>query len=144
MTARRSARTIVGESAGRTLLETVLVLFLILLLLIIVVERFTASITNVKEGALRVELSNLRSGVNLFAMTKRRLPASIEELVNEKIVVNKQGIDGMEFRVEMVGKYVEAMTVGEGGVPRDPFGNPYTLEPKSGKVKTTTPGYETW
>ncbi len=137
-------RSILSDPAGRTLLETLLVLFFVLLMLIVVVERFNASIISVKEGALRIELSNMRSGVNLFAMTKKRLPKSIVELVNERIVVNKQGIDGAEFKVDMVGKYVEGMTVGEGGVPLDPFGNVYTLDQANGMVKTTTPGYELW
>jgi competence protein ComGC len=144
MPRRTPVCSILSGTAGRTLLETVLVLFFVLLLLIVVVDRFNASIASVKEAALRIELSNMRSGVNLFAMTKKRLPASIEELVNEKIVVNKQGIDGAEFKVEMVGKYVEGMTVGEGGVPLDPFGNSYTLDPANGMVKTTTSGYESW
>jgi competence protein ComGC len=138
------ARSGLFNCRGRTVLETVLVLFFILILLVMVVDRFTASIVSVKEVALRIELSNLRSGVNFFAMTKRRLPTSIEELMQAKIVVPKQGIDGVEFKIEMTGKYVEAMTVTEGGVPIDPFGNPYTLEPKNAMVRTTTVGYESW
>ncbi len=129
---------------GRTVLETLLTLLFVLIVLIIAIDRFTASINTVREGALRIELSNLRSGVNLFAMTKRRLPKSLNELVTEKVVVTKQGINGVEFKVQMVGRYVESMTVGENGLPLDPFGNTYTFDPVRGMVHTTTAGYESW
>jgi len=133
-----------ADESGRTVLETVIVLLLLLVLLFVVIDRFMASVVPIKETALRVELSNLRSAVSYYAMRNRRLPPSILALLEENVVVSSPAVEGAEYRVVVLGKYVESMTTDGRGRPLDPFGNPYSYDPSTGGVKSTTRGYEMW
>lgn len=129
---------------GRTLLEALLVLILISILLFLAVDRFTSSVRPVKEAALQIELSNLRSAINFYATLNGKLPATLKILLNENAIVPKRDIEGDKFRLVLLGKYVESMTADKDGYPTDPFGNRYAYDPATGMVRSSTRGYEKW
>lgn len=137
-------RTVLADKSGRTVFESLLIVFFLAFLLFIAVDRFTSSVKPVKEAALTVELANLRSAINFFAMTKGRLPASLKELIAVKAVAPKSDIEGRDYRIEIIGSYVQSMTADPEGYPTDPFGNRYDYDPKTGRVRSTTKGYEQW
>ncbi|MBI5236130.1 MAG: hypothetical protein HY886_07775 [Deltaproteobacteria bacterium] len=129
---------------GRTILETMLILAGIGILLLLFVDRFYSSVRPIKEIAIRMELANLRSAVNNYALYNKKLPGTLQELFEKKAASPKHSIEGEEFSIEFHGKYVEGMTTDNDGVPLDPFGNRYSLDAKTGRVRSTTKGYETW
>ncbi len=134
----------VFDQRGRTLFETLLVLVLVSILMYTFIERYTSSIRTIKENALILELSNLRTAINMYATINGRLPSSLKDLVAEEIVVTKQDLKGEEFKIVFRGRYVEAMTVDEEGYPVDAFGNRFFYDPETGSVHSTTEGYERW
>lgn len=132
-----------GEG-GRTLLESVVVISLVGIFVIIAVEKYSSSVKYFKEAALAVELSNLRSALGYYVTLNERLPASLKDLLHENIAVKKQEIEGEEYKIVFLGKYVERMSEDPEGYPLDPFGNRYGYDPGTGKISPTTRGYENW
>lgn len=131
-----------GED-GRTAFEAVLAAIIILLLLFAALGYYS-SIRPVKEQALTIELSNLRRAVNYYAFLNRKLPGSLKDLIDSDIIVTKTDIEGREHSVRLTGKYVEAMELDAEGYPTDPFGNRFAYDSVTGKVSSSTTGYETW
>lgn len=137
-------RNITLSQSGRTLFESVVVAALVGFFIFLAFDRYLSTITSVQETALSIELSNLRKAVNFYAMLNGRLPASLKNLLKEKAAVPKSDIEGKEHRIEIVGNYVESMTTDGGGYPLDPFGNRYNYDPNTGRVWSSTRGYEKW
>lgn len=129
---------------GRSVLEALLVLFAVAVFVLVAMERYTSSIRALNETALTVELANLRTAVIFYSTMKGRLPGSLSELVKEKVVATKRDIRGREYDIVIAGSYVESMEVDPSGRPLDPFGSPYDFDPRTGRVSSTTRGYETW
>lgn len=134
---------IIGPVAGRTLLETLIVLALVSVLLVVAIERYVLSVKPVKEAALVIELSNMRNAVTHYVLLERKLPASLKELTETSIEVPRKELSG-EYKIMVVGKYVESATVDQDGWPLDPFGYRYWYDPATGRVRAGAPGYEKW
>jgi len=132
------------SSDGRALLETLAVIVFVSILLVMAAERFYSSSRDIKETALRIELSNLRGAINFFVLLEKRLPASLAELAEKKAVISKKAVEGADYEVAFEGRFVEGMTVDAQGRIADPFGNPYGYDPKTGRVRPSTGSYEDW
>lgn len=139
----RTGRTRHDES-GRGVLEALLVIFFVSAVLVLAIERYTASISSIRENAMRIELSNLRSAVTHYAMIKRKLPDNLRALASESMEIPQKGLGGGEYKIVFSGKFVEAANLDDEGYPLDPFGNRYGYAPESGRVWSTTPGYAGW
>ncbi len=107
-------------------------------------DRHYAAIRPLKEAALIMEISNLRRAVNLYAMINKRRPSSLRQLIAEKAALAKRDIESNEYRIMIVGSYVEGMTADHEGYPLDPFGSRYSYDPETGMVHPSTRGYESW
>lgn len=143
---RASVHRIVRGQRGRTVFEALIAVILFLALIFFAVERYYAAIKPVRETALTMELSNLRRAVYYYTVINKRLPGSLKELVEGKAVVTKNDIDidDMGNRIIFMGKYIETMDTDAEDYPTDPFGNRFDYDPASGKVSSSTKGYETW
>jgi len=129
----------INGQQGRTLLESLLVLIMVAFFLLIAVEKFWTSAYMAREAALNIELANIRRAVNLYIITKGKLPESLKQLVKEQIVIPKHDV-----LVRMEWPYIQNMSLDNEGYPLDPFGNRFVYDAKSGKVKSGTKGYEMW
>lgn len=129
---------------GRTVFEALLYVILFFTLLLVSVERYYSTIKPVREQALVMELSNLRTAVIYFAMLNGRLPESLNELATKDAIIKKRAIEGAEYRIIVVGRFVQAMTMDEAGNPTDPFGNVFLYDRATGRVYSSTKGYERW
>lgn len=128
---------------GRTVFETLIVAALVSVLIAAAITQYRSSERLLKEAALAIELSNLRSAVTNFAMIEKRLPESLAVLTKTEISIPKKELSG-EYRIVIMGKYVDAASVDSEGRPLDPFGARYGYESAAGRVWSTTPGYERW
>lgn len=128
---------------GRSPVEALLVAAFISALLLAALSRYSSSVKSVKETALSVELSNLRTAVGYYVMVNKRLPKSTKDLMRYASASNSE-IQGEDYRVIILGKYVESMTLDKDGRPLDPFGNIYDYDVKTGRVSSSTKGYEAW
>lgn len=133
-----------NTESGRAVLESLLIAVAVSILLIAALDRFYSSVKPVKEIALRVELSSLRSAVTNYTVFNRRLPSSLKELVEKRIVIPVSPLEGADYRIELQGRYVEGMITDEEGNIADPFGNPYKYDGATGRVGSTSHGYEAW
>lgn len=130
--------------AGRTVFEALVYVILFFTLLLVAVERYYSTIKPVREQALVIELANMRTAVVYFAMLNGRLPESLNELATKDAIIKKRAIEGDEFKIIIVGKFVQSMTMDEAGNPTDPFGNAFGYEREKGRVFSSTAGYERW
>lgn len=129
---------------GRTVFEALLYVILFFTLILVSVERYYSTIKPVREQALVIELANLRTAVIYFAMLNGRLPESLNELATKDAIIKKRAIEGAEYRVIIVGRFVQGMTMDEAGNPTDPFGNVFLYDRATGRVYSSTKGYERW
>lgn len=139
-----SLKRMVGGQRGRTVFEALIAVILFLALIFFAVERYYAAIKPVRETALTMELSNLRRAVYYYTVINNKLPGSLKELAEGKAVIAKHGMGATEGTMVILGKYIETMDTDAEGYPTDPFGNRFDYDPASGKVSSTTYGYETW
>src|SRR3989304_4966123 len=102
-------------------------------------ERFWSSAYLAREAALRIELSNIRRAIGFYHITKGKLPESLRQLAQEKVVVPTQ-----DTPIAMDWPYIHGMAVDKEGYLLDPFGNRYIYDPNTGRIKTETKGYEIW
>ncbi|MBM2839358.1 MAG: hypothetical protein HW415_1983 [Deltaproteobacteria bacterium] len=123
--------------AGRTTFETLLITSLVGVLLVIAVSNFLSSVRLTREAALRIELSNIRTSIILYVTLNRRYPVSLMDMVREGYTL-PTGSGLVKY------KYMEGMAVDKDGYLLDTFGAPYTYESKTGWVKSSTKGYESW
>lgn len=123
--------------AGRTVFETLLITSLVGIILVIAVSNFLSSVRLTREAALRIELSNIRTAITLYITLNRRYPASLKDMVREGYTM-PTGSGLIKY------KYIEGMTVDKDGNLLDTFGTPFTYESRTGWVKSSTKGYESW
>ncbi len=128
---------------GRSAVEALFVVVFISILLLVAVTRYNSSVKSVRETALIVETANLRTAVNYYVMVNGKLPGSIKGLMKYADASDKY-IEGEDYRVAILGKYVESMTLDGEGYPLDPFGNRYEYDSRTGRVRSSTKGYERW
>lgn len=140
---QRPAPLLTAEG-GRSVIEALIVVIFVLIVLLTAASRYSSSIKTVQETALTIELSNLRSAVNFYAVVKGKLPASLKDLLKENVVLPKRGIEGRDYEVVISGRYVEGMDEDKEGYPLDPFGSRYSYDAKTGVIRSATKGYESW
>ena len=129
----------INNQRGRTLLESLLVIIMVAIFLLIAVEKFYTSAHLAQEAALSIELANIRRAVYFYLITKGKLPDSLRLMVKEKFVLPKQ-----DTPIMLEWPYIQNMSADEEGYILDPFGNRFIYDPKTGKIKSGTNGYEMW
>lgn len=139
-----SAARSLRSNEGRSIFEALLVAVLVAVFVIIAVDRYYSSIKSVKETAMLVEMSNLRSALSYYLMFNGKPPISLKEIVEKGVDASRKGIEGADYRIVIAGKYVETMTLDAEGYPVDPFGNRYSYDASTGMIRSSTRGYEKW
>ena len=126
------------DRKGLTAFEALIALCLIGLLFGVLVSRLQQVAKEAQETAVRAELTNIRKGITLFKILNERNPQSLNELLEKDALLPV--LDDSLFSQ----KYLMANAVDAKGNILDAFGNPFTYDFVSGKVRTTTEGYERW
>ncbi len=124
--------------AGRTVVESLIILSLIGILIWVFMGRYERVATATKEEALKMELHNIKLTIKLFTVMNRRYPSDIKELTRGRYSIALP--EGDFFEEE----YIRGLKLDEEGNILDPFGNPYSYDPQTGKIRSQTPGYEAW
>jgi hypothetical protein len=130
----RILREGVMNSKGRSTYEILLVTIVVALSVAIAVGIY-ARRTTVDDGRAMIdELFVLRRGIVLYHTLRGVHPSSLEVLASETY------LDGERKEV----LFVERLHRDDSGRIIDPFGNPYSYEPRAGWLKSSTEGYEQW
>ncbi|MBI3994487.1 MAG: type II secretion system protein [Nitrospirae bacterium] len=126
-----------GEQ-GLGIVDTLIVLVLISIFMGVLIPKYQRMAQEAREVALQISIGNIRKAVQVYVLTKQKIPADLRDLIREQYVVpmNKGTI--------FTDQYLKTATLDEAGYPIDPFGNRYGYNTANGLVYSTTKGYEKW
>lgn len=117
----------------RSAYEWILVIIVVVLTVILGVGLYSGRDKVAKSKILIQELSMLRNGAAHYNMINKHPPASLKELSTATYDF------GDEQR-----SFLDSAPLSSNDSIIDPFGNPYSYDPKSGWISSTTPGFERW
>jgi type II secretory pathway pseudopilin PulG len=126
-----------GEQ-GLGIIDTLIVVVLISILMGVLLPKYQRMAQEAREVALQISLGNIRKAVQLYVLTRQKIPADIRDLIREQYVFPIKG--GTVF----TDQYLKTLALDEEGYPTDPFGNRYGYDVSRGLVYSTTKGYEKW
>ncbi|MDH4163666.1 MAG: hypothetical protein OEW15_13400 [Nitrospirota bacterium] len=133
-----------GKNKGLTTLDTVITLCLIGILIGVVIPRYQRLAREAQETALKAELVNIRTSIELFRLLNGRNPRSLRELIEKNVMlparIGPDAYTGSFFKQ----KYLMPHAIDEERNVLDAFGNRFEYEPYKGEVRTTTKGFEKW
>lgn len=121
------------DEKKRSPYEVAIVTVVIILTVVLAVGLFSSRAKVEKGRLLGQELSQIRSSISTFIIINKHYPKSLDELASSTYTFDSTSRPYVEFLARAK----------DGGVV-DPFGNPYSYDPKSGWVNSTTVGYQTW
>ncbi|HEY5594159.1 MAG TPA: type II secretion system protein [Nitrospiria bacterium] len=126
-----------GEQ-GLGIIDTLIVVVLISIFMGVLIPKYQRMAQEAREVAMQISIGNIRKAIQVYVLTKQKIPADIRDLIREQYVVpmNKGTI--------FTDQYLKTATLDEAGYPIDPFGNRYGYDPKIGRLYSTTKGYEKW
>ena len=133
-----------GGQKGFTVLEALIALFVVGLLFGILVARGKAVVRAARESAVKAELVNIRTSIQLFRMLNGRNPKSLNELVEKDVMLPARIGPGPYSGSLIKRKYLLANAVDRNGNVLDPFGGHFSYDPARGEVKSGTKGCELW
>jgi Tfp pilus assembly protein PilE len=129
---------------GLTIVDALIALCLIGVMIGIVIPKYQRVARAAQESAVKAELANIRSSIELFRILNKRNPASLGELIEKKVMLPGR-IGGDEYSKSFYDQqYLMAYALDQKGNILDAFGNPFLYDPVRGEVRTTTRGYENW
>ncbi len=86
-----------------------------------------------KEDALMMELRSLRTAVQLYVTVNKNVPGDLTVLATQKYTLGDRS-----------GDYLTGIKLNKDNNPVDAFGNVFSYDKATGKVGSTTKGYENW
>ena len=124
-----------GEQ-GLGIVDTLIVVVLISVFMGVLIPKYQRTAQAAREVALQISIGNIRKAIQVYVLTKQKIPGDLRDLIREQYVVPMK--EGTIF----TDQYLKTATLDEAGYPIDPFGNRYGYEPSNGRVYSTTKGYE--
>jgi len=133
------------NAKGLAVYETLVTLCLIGVLTGVVIVKYYRVFQEARETAIKAELVNIRTSINLFKMLNGRNPQGLKEMVEKKVMFPARiGPDKYTGPIFFKESYLMEYATDKEGNIIDVFGNPYAYDAIKGEVRTTTKGYETW
>ncbi|HUK55951.1 MAG TPA: type II secretion system protein [Nitrospiria bacterium] len=126
-----------GEQ-GLGIIDTLIVVVLISIFIGVLIPKYQRMAQAAREAALQISLGNLRKAVQVYVLTRQKIPADLKDLMREHYTLPIK--EGTLF----TDQYLKTKALDESGNPVDPFGNPFGYDPSNGRVYSTTKGYEKW
>lgn len=126
-----------GEQ-GLGIIDTLIVVVLISIFMGVLIPKYQRMAQEARETVLQISLGNVRKAIQLYVLTKQKIPTDLRDLIREKYVFPIK--EGTIFSDQ----YLKTNALDDTGYPVDPFGNRYGYDPKIGRLYSTTKGYEKW
>jgi len=137
-------RILYRKQKGMTVVEAVIALCVIGLLTGVVISKYQRTVKAARESAVKAELANVRTSIQLFRMLNGRNPKSLTELIEKNVMlparVGADQYSGSFFKQ----KYLTANIVDKKGNMLDAFGNYFCYDPVRGEVRSSTKGCDIW
>lgn len=129
---------------GLTILDTIVTLFFVGILVGVVIPQYQKVALAAQEAALKAELANIRTGIQLFQIRYKRNPASIREMMEKKILLPARIGSAPATWSFFEKRFLLKQAVDAEGGKLDAFGNPFLYDPVKGEVRSSTGGYAEW
>jgi general secretion pathway protein G len=113
---QRVSRTHQARRSGFTLIELLLVMVILVVLAAVVVPKFTNRSEQARQTAAKTDLSMLETALDAFEVDNGRYPTDADGGI-EALVRAPSNMPGWK------NPYIKG-----GGVPKDPWGNPYVYK----------------
>lgn len=133
-----------GGCKGFVLLEAVIALCVAGVLFGVVVVKYRQVAQAAQETAVKAELTNIRTSIQLFKMLKGRNPKDLKELIEKNVMLPARIGPGPYSGSIFQRKYLMANAVDSHGNVLDAFGNYFCYNPAKGEVKSSSKGCEPW
>jgi len=124
-----------GEQ-GLGIVDTLIVVVLISVFMGVLIPKYQRMAQEAREVAMQISIGNIRKAIQVYVLTKQKIPGDLRDLIREQYVVPMK--EGTIF----TDQYLKTAAMDEAGYPVDPFGNRYGYEPSNGRVYSTTKGFE--
>jgi len=133
------------NAKGMTVYELLVTLCLIGILIGVVIVKFNRVFQEAREVAVKSELVNIRTSIQLFKMLNGRNPQSLKEMTEKKVMYPARvGSDKYASPFFLKESYLMEYAKDKEGIIIDAFGNPFVYDAIKGEVRTTTKEYENW
>ncbi|HTN44353.1 MAG TPA: type II secretion system protein [Nitrospiria bacterium] len=126
-----------GEQ-GLGIVDTLIVVVLISIFIGVLLPKYQRVAQEARETAMQMSLGNLRKAIQVYQLTRQKIPADLKVLVQERFIFPIK--EGTIF----TDQYLKTNALDEAGYPVDPFGHRFGYDPANGRVYSTTKGYERW
>lgn len=123
---------------GLGVIDTVIVVLIVSVFIGVFIPRYYRIARESQEIALRAGLNNIRMSLDLYKLHNGEYPKDLRELITKKYTAPYK--EGTIFKEE----YLNAHSLDEDGYPLDPFNNKFKYNPNTGRVSSSTAGYERW
>jgi competence protein ComGC len=123
---------------GFGVVDTVIVVLIISVFIGVFIPRYYRIAREAQEIQLKAELNNIRMSLDLYKLHNSEYPKDLRELITKKYMAPYK--EGTIFKEE----YLDARSLDEDGYPLDPFNNKFKYNPNTGRVSSSTAGYERW
>ena len=117
----------------RSYLEMVAIALVVALTVALGAGIYAGRAKSLKSDLLIHELSMMRSSLLVYKIVNRRNAKKLEQLATSSYFVHGDKRP-----------YIDELPPVRGGKIIDPFGNPYSYDPKTGWVSSATPGFVQW
>lgn len=121
---------------ARSLVELIIVWIAIFIIIGSLISRGNIIVLKTRETALTSELNNMRLAISLYLYLNKKYPDNLEMLVNKDYTI------GDRRRTLLKGVFLKSLKFDTEGRLKDPFGNIYLYNNKTGVVKSQTQGYK--
>ena len=119
--------------ARRSAYELVVTVVVVVLTVVMAAGLYAKGVELRKARLMIQELSAMRTSLILYKMVNRGNAGELDDLLRGRFEAG-----GVQR------PYIDRLPPADGGEAVDPFGSPYSYDPKAGWVSSTTPGFETW
>jgi len=123
---------------GLGVIDTVIVVLIISVFIVVFIPRYYRIAREAQETQLKAELNNIRMSLDLYKMHNSEYPKDLHELITKKYLAPYK--DDAIFKEE----YLKTHSLDEDGYPLDPFNNKFKYDPNTGRVSSSSAGYEKW
>ena len=123
---------------ARSLVELIIVWIAIFIIIGSLLGRGNILVLKSRESALTNELNNIRLAISLYLYLNKKYPNDLEMLINMDYAVVG------DRKTLLKGTFLRPLKFDGKGRLKDPFGNIYLYNNKTGVVKSKTEAYKDW
>lgn len=126
------------DQKGLGIVDTIIVCMLVSAFIVVVIPYYKKIALEAQRSALRAELGNIRMSLELYKVLTNQYPEDLRVLLKKRYMFPAR--NDTFFKEE----FLNHTALDKEGYPLDPFGNRFQYNSRTGKLSSSTEGYEKW